>query len=78
MLLYQMRDINSMSRENALAQNKYNSYCYAQLGLSDKGWAIKMLAVYKSWDLEPFDLLNCLPLGRNFTSYVSLRILPNP
>ena len=35
---------------------------HAQLGLPDKGRAIKGLDVYK-WDLEPWDLLNGLALG---------------
>ncbi len=30
---------------------------HAQLGLSDKGRAIKELVVCNSWDLEPWDLL---------------------
>ena len=54
-----MRDINSMSRGNALAPNRCNSVsCTAQLGLSDKGRAIKELIVCCSWDLEHLDLLN--------------------
>ncbi len=36
---------------------------HAQLGLQDKGHAIKGLVVYNSWDLEPLDLLNGLSLG---------------
>ena len=36
---------------------------YAQLGLPDKGRAIKWLVVCNSWDLEPWDLLNGLALG---------------
>ena len=31
---------------------------HAQLGLQDKGHAIKGLVVCNSWDLEPLDLLN--------------------
>ncbi len=34
-----------------------------QLGLPDKGCAIKGLAICKSWDLGPLDLLNVLALG---------------
>ena len=34
-----------------------------QLGLLDKGRAIKGLVVCSSWDLEPWDLLNGLALG---------------
>ncbi len=36
---------------------------HAQLGLPDKGHAIKELDVCNSWDLEPSDLLNGLALG---------------
>ncbi len=36
---------------------------HAQLGLLDKGRAIKVLVVCNNWDLEPLDLLNCLALG---------------
>ena len=36
---------------------------HAQLGLPDKGRAIKGLVVCNSWDLEPLDLLNGLALG---------------
>ena len=36
---------------------------HAQLGLPDKGRAIKGLVVFNSWDLEPLDLLNGLALG---------------
>ena len=36
---------------------------YPQLGLPDKGRAIKMLVVCNEWDLEPLDLLNGLALG---------------
>ncbi len=57
-----MREINSMSRGNALAQNRRNQY-HAQLGLPDKGRAIKGLVVCNSWDLEPLDLLNGLALA---------------
>ena len=35
----------------------------AQLGLPDKGRAIKGLVVCNSWDPEPLDLLNDLALG---------------
>ena len=37
--------------------------CHAQLGLSDKGRAIKGLVVCNNWDLEPLELLNGLALG---------------
>ncbi len=57
-----MRDINSMSKGNTLAQKRSNQY-HAKLGLPDKGRAIKGLVVYNSWDLEPWDLLNGLALG---------------
>ena len=36
---------------------------HAQLGLPDKGRAIKELVVWNSWDLEPLDLLNDLAPG---------------
>ena len=36
---------------------------HAQLGLPDKGRAIKMLVVCNEWDLEPLDLLNGLALA---------------
>ncbi len=41
---------------------------HAQLGLSDKGRAIKGLVVCNNWDLEPMDLLNGLALGCYQTS----------
>ena len=36
---------------------------HAQLGLPDKGRAIKGLLVCNNWDLEPLDLLHGLALG---------------
>ena len=36
---------------------------HAQLGIPDKGCAIKGLVVCNNWDLEPLDLLNGLALG---------------
>ncbi len=36
---------------------------HAQLGLPDKGYAIKELVVCNSWDLEAWGLLNGLALG---------------
>ena len=36
---------------------------HAQLGLPDKGRAIKGLVVCNNWDLEPLDLLKGLALG---------------
>ena len=36
---------------------------HAQLGLPDKGRAIKELVVFNNWDLEPLVLLNGLALG---------------
>ncbi len=36
---------------------------HAQVGLTDKGRAIKGLVVCNSLDLEPWDLLNGLALG---------------
>ncbi len=35
---------------------------HAQLGLADKGLAIKGLVVCNNWDLEPLNLLNGLAL----------------
>ncbi len=52
-----MCDNNSMSRGECLGPKQ------AQLGLPDKGRAIKELVVCNSWDLEPWDLLNGLALG---------------
>ena len=51
-----MRNINGMTRGNALA-----SHYHAQLGLHDKGHAIKGYVVCNDWDLEPLIPLNCLP-----------------
>ena len=39
------------------------THCHAQLGLPDKGCAIKGLVVCNYWDLEPLDLLHSLALG---------------
>ena len=39
------------------------THYHAQLGLLDKGRAIKGLVVCNSWDLEPLDLINGLALG---------------
>ena len=39
------------------------THYHAQLGLPDKGQAIKDLVVCNSCDLEPLDLLNGLALG---------------
>ncbi len=36
---------------------------HAQLGLPDKGRAIKGLVVCNNWDLEPLDPINGLALG---------------
>ena len=36
---------------------------HAQLGLPDKGRAMKGLVVCNDWDLESLDLLNSLDLG---------------
>ncbi len=58
-----MRDIDSMSRGECLGPETGATQYHAQLGLPDKGCAIKGLVVYNSWDLEPLDLLNGLALG---------------
>ena len=59
-----MRDNDSMSRRECLGpkQAQLNTM-HAQLGLPDKGRAIKELVVYNSWDLKPWDLLNGVALG---------------
>ena len=36
---------------------------HTQLGLPEKGHAIKGLVVCNDWDLEPLDLLNGLAIG---------------
>ena len=61
LVLYQICDIHSMSRENALTQ-KLSINAHSQLGLPDKGCAIKGFVVCNDWDLETFDLLNGLAL----------------
>ena len=53
-----MRDINSMSKGNALAYKGSTQY-HVHLGLPDKGRAIKGLVVCNNWDIEPLDLLSC-------------------
>ncbi len=55
-----MRDINSMSRWECLSPETGATQYHAQLGLPDKGCAIKELVVCNSWDLEPLDLQNDL------------------
>ncbi len=57
--LWHKRDINSMSRGNALPQTGTTQYHV----LPDKGCAIKEFAVCNSLDLEPWNLLNSLALG---------------
>ena len=44
-----MRDINSMSRGAALAPNRCKTQYHAQLGLPEKGRAIKELVVCNNW-----------------------------
>ncbi len=59
-----MRDINKMSRGGGMPWPQTGASQYhAQLGLQDKGRAIKELVVCNSWDLEPLGLLNGLALG---------------
>ena len=55
-----MRNINSMSRGMPWLKTGATP---AQLGLPDKGRAIKGLVVCNSWELEPLDLLNGRALG---------------
>ena len=57
-----MHDINSMSTGIPWPQTGETQY-FAQLGLPDKGRAVKGLVVCISWDLAPLDLLNGLALG---------------
>ncbi len=57
-----MSEINSISRGMPWFQTGTTQY-HAQLGLPDKGRAIKGFFVCKYWDLEPSDLLNGLALG---------------
>ena len=47
----------------------------AQLGLPDKGRAIKGLVFCNSWDLEPWDLLNGLALGISLITLLNFRFL---
>ncbi len=58
-----MRDINSMIRGECLSPETGATQYHAQLGLPDKGRAIKGLVVCNNWDQEPLDLLNGLALG---------------
>ncbi len=58
-----MRDIDSISRGNALAKKKRETHYHAQLGLLCQNSGKKGLFVFKSRDLEPLDLLTCLVLG---------------
>ncbi len=51
-----MRDINVCIGVMPWPQTGATQY-HVQSGLPDKGRAIKGLAVYNSWDLEPFNLL---------------------
>ena len=57
-----MRDINDMSRGMPWFQTGATQY-HEQLGLPDKGHAIKGLVVCNEWDLETLDLPNGLALG---------------
>ena len=55
-----MRYLNSMSKVEC--QTGATHY-HTQLGLPDKGRAIKGLVVCNNWDLEPLELLNGLAIG---------------
>ena len=57
-----MHDINVMSRGKCLGP-KQAQFSTIQLGLPDKGRAIKGFVVRNNCDLEPLDLLNGLVLG---------------
>ena len=52
-----MRDINSMSMGGMPWPQTGATQYHAQLGLPDKGRAIKGLVVYNNWNLQPYDLL---------------------
>ncbi len=54
-----MYDTNNMSMGECLCKTQY----HAQLGLPDKGRALKKLVVCIDWYLEPLDMLNGLALG---------------
>ena len=56
-----MCDINSISMGMPWPQTGATQN-YAQLGIPDKGRAIKGLVVCNDWDLEPLDLLKGLAL----------------
>ncbi len=58
-----MRDINSKSMGGMPWPQTGATHYHAQLGLPDKGLAIKELVVCNSWDLKPWDLLHGLALG---------------
>ena len=49
-----MRDINSMSKGMPWPQTGESQH-HAELGLPDKGYAIKWLVVSKDRDLEPLE-----------------------
>ena len=55
-LLYQIRGINSTSSGEMPWLQTGATHCHAQLGLSDKGRAIKRLVVCNSLDLGVFGL----------------------
>ena len=48
---------------NTSISMKNEQFINIQLGLPEKGHAIKGMVVCNSWDLEPLDLLNGLALG---------------
>ncbi len=52
-----------MRRGECLVPITGATHYHAQLGLPDKGRAIKELVVCNIWDLEPLDQLNGLALG---------------
>ena len=51
-----MRDTNSKGRGN-ISSKTGATHSHAQLGLPNKGRAIKGLVVCNDWDLEPLDQL---------------------
>ncbi len=63
-----MRDFNSMSRGGVPWPQSGTTSYHVQLGLPDKGLAIKGLVVCYSYDLESWDPLKGLALGCNLPS----------
>ena len=63
-MLYQIRQNDSISSGNTLAHKQAKLITmHRQLGLRNKGRAIKGLVVSAGWNLEHLDLLKGLALG---------------